>query len=313
MTTALEQLVSEFVDRDEELRLFREMRETNRKNILVVWGDSGLGKSSLLARMTHECARHGLAKAEVIWTETRPHDYKAVMRKIRDDVLSSLGGVASEPGSFALFSRFTDLINYFTQEHYQQLTIRVEGVPSINVAGQAAIQSGARVGDIAGIIVKDLMLNTARSDMAVPEAELMARLTDRFLADFEQALSRRPVAVFFDAAEKMSSDTEKWIWGELLTAARDGRLRNAIFVLCGQRPPPVDLVDRNWDGAVETKQLEPPAHGHIVDYLARRGVEAASREDLATMIEAAGMRTFLSIATTVDSFLRRQAQRQRSG
>jgi hypothetical protein len=309
MTTNLEQLVAEFVDRDEEMRLFCELLESGRKSILVVWGDSGLGKSSLLAKMIHECARQRLAKAEVTWTDTRPHDYKAVMRKIRDDVLSSFGGAAAAAGSHAPFAPFTDLINYFTVEHYE-LTVKVEGISAINVAGQAVIQSGAQVGDIAGIIVKDLMFNSARSDMAVPEPERMARLTDRFLDDFAQALARKRLVVFFDAVEKVSPDTEKWLWGELLSAARDGKLANAVFVVCGQRRPE---LDRHWDRSVETAELLPPAHPHIVDYLARRGVEGASREALATMLEATGQRTYAAIATAVDGYLKLEAQRRRRG
>jgi hypothetical protein len=309
MTLSIAQLVEEFVDRDEEMELFRELLETGRKSILVVWGDSGLGKSSLRAKMIHECARQRLAKAEVTWTATRPHDYMAVMRKIRDDVLSSFGDAAAAAGAYAPFAAFTDLINYLTVPHYE-LTVKVEGVSTINVASQAVIQGGAQVGDIAGIIVKDLMITNARPDMAVPEPERMARLTDRFLADFAQALERKRLVVFFDDVQKMKPDTEKWLWGELLAAARDGKLGNAAFVLCGQRRP---KLDRHWRTSVEIAELLPPAHGHVVEYLARRGVEAASREALATMLEATGQRTYAAIATAVDGFKELEKQRRLRG
>jgi len=305
MTTLLERRLSEFVDREDELRRFCEMLEGRGKNILVVWGDSGLGKSSLLARLIHECAQRRWVKAEVTWTVTRPHDYLAVMRKLRDDLLSSSGAAAAAPASPAPFAAFTDLVNYFTVEHYE-LTVKVEGGASIRVAEQASIQDGAAVGDVAGIVVKDVMLNSVRADMAVPETQRMARLTDRFLQDWQQVAGSVPVVVFFDAIEKMSPDTVKWLWGELLAPVRDGGLANVFFVLCGQQPPE---LDRDWDLAVETTQLKPLPHAHIVDYLARRGVEETSREALATLLEVTSGGKIAAIAAAVDGFLKLQAQR----
>ncbi|HEX9941026.1 MAG TPA: ATP-binding protein [Thermoanaerobaculia bacterium] len=302
----LERRLAEFVDREAEMQLFCDMLETGSKSILVVWGDSGLGKSSLLAKMIHECAQRRVAKAEVTWTKTRPYDYLGVMRKIRDDVLSSLHNTPQPSGSLLPFTRFTDLANYFTVEHYE-LTVRVEGVSSIHVAQQATIQ-GSTTGDIGGIIVKDVMLNSARSDMAVPEAERMARLTDRFLEDLRGVVGRERLVVFFDAVEEISADTEKWVWGELLCAARNGRLENTVFVLCGEKKPE---LDRDWDYAVETAELRPLSHEHIVDYLARRGVEESQREALALMLEATTQGRIAQIATNVDAFLKLQAQRKR--
>jgi GTPase SAR1 family protein len=300
MTTVLERRLAEFVDREAEMQLFCQMLETAGKNVLAIWGDSGLGKSSLLAKMIHECAQRRVAKSELTWTDTRPHDYLAVMRKIRDDILSSLQNSSTGLGSPAPFAPFTDLLNYFTVEHYE-LTVKVEGVSSIHVAQEAVIQD-AKVGDIAGILVKDVMLNTARSDMAVPEAERMARLTDRFLEDLIRAVTSERLVVFFDAVQKMSPDTAKWVWGELLAAVRDGRLQNVTFVLCGQNKPE---LDREWDYAVEIKGLQPLSHEHIVDYLTRRGIEEG-RDQLATMLEVATQGKISQIATLVDGFLKRQ-------
>src|SRR5437899_1373873 len=133
---------------------FCNMLDVDDVSIMVVTGDGGIGKSSLLARMMHECAQRKLRRADVVWTETRSHDYLAIMRKIRDDV-----GVES-------FHAFTDLVNYFTVPRYE-LSINVTGVRSIEVARGAAIE-GSTVGDIAGVIIKDSMLTIPRTDMAIP-------------------------------------------------------------------------------------------------------------------------------------------------
>src|SRR6266478_2140375 len=100
MKSELERRLAEFVNRKAEMARFCEMLDGHDKLIMLISGDSGLGKSSLFARMIHECAVRNRKKSEVVWTDTRPHDYMAVMRKIRDDFGSHL------------FKPFTDLINF---------------------------------------------------------------------------------------------------------------------------------------------------------------------------------------------------------
>ena len=169
MIGELERRLAEFVDREEELCAFCDMIDTGERPILVIWGDGGLGKSSLLARMIHECALRSIQKVEVVWTDTRNHDYLAVMRKIRDD----LGPL--------YFRAFTDQVNYFTVPHYQ-LTLKVEG--RVSVAEGATIE-GSTVGDVAGVLVKDSMFVVPRADISVSENDRMAQLTDRFLDDLK--------------------------------------------------------------------------------------------------------------------------------
>ena len=290
MPTLLDRRLAEFVDREDEMLRFLALLERGEKHILFVCGDSGLGKASLLlARMMHECAHRGLRKAEVVWTDTRPHDYIAVMRKIRDDL---------EPAAFAAF---TDLINFFTKNNYE-LTIRVEG--EVDVARNAKI-TDSTFGDVVGVMVKDFMINVPRSDMAVPEAERMARLTDRFLGDFKELLARQPIVLFLDSIEKMSPDTEKWLWGELLTAVRDAALSNLTVVLCGQRGRE---LDRDWEVCVEVSELRPLAYAHVVEYLAKRGVAEEHRAVLATMLLARTKGKVAEVAKDVDAFLKFQAQ-----
>ena len=57
-----------------------ELQPKIRPRIIAISGETGLGKSSLLARMIHEVAQRNLTKAEVTWTDTRKHDYLATMR-----------------------------------------------------------------------------------------------------------------------------------------------------------------------------------------------------------------------------------------
>src|SRR4051812_12560582 len=103
MTPLLQQRLAQFVDREGELKNFCRMLDddTYPRPIMILWGDGGMGKTSLLLRMVHECSLRDLTKAEIIWNDTRSHDYVAVMRKIRDDI------------GARRFIEFTNLVNFF--------------------------------------------------------------------------------------------------------------------------------------------------------------------------------------------------------
>jgi hypothetical protein len=288
MLTLQQQRLERFVDRDKEMACFTEMLRPDCKPIMLVWGESGIGKSSLLARMIHECALRKIRKAELTWTDTRNHDYLAIMRKVRDDV-----GVDE-------FKAFTDLINFFTVPKYE-LQISYAG-PEINV-------KGGQVGDIAGIVVKDVMLNAPRQDMAVPEAERMARLTDSFFSSLAEATRGGLLVVFLDAIEKMSLDTEKWICCEFVRAISEGQLRNVRLVACGQRKP--DLPE--YRTHVEEARLLPLGKPHIVEYLAKLGVVEEQREFAAGILLDATKGKLSDIANLAEGILMRQKSQGADG
>lgn len=255
-----ERRLAEFVDRDDELARFCALLDSTEKHIMVVWGESGIGKSSFLLRIVHECASRQLTKAEVVWKESTPHDYLAVMRKIRDDIGPEH------------FPAFTDLVNYYTQEGYRpqiNINLSLSAGGAIEVAGQARI-SGSDIGDIAGVIIKDSMFVLPRQDIQVPVHERRERLTRRFLEELNEAVSRSrraPLIVMLDAVEKMASDTDHWLWEQMLDAIRQGRLTGVKFVLCGQKPPP---DDRDWRLFLEEAGLKPLADKDILRYLEKR-------------------------------------------
>jgi hypothetical protein len=295
MNALLHRRLAEFVDREDEMRRFVGMLDSGDKRIMIVCGDSGLGKTSLVARMMHECGRRALRKAEVVWTDTRPHDYLGLMRKIRDDL---------DPRAFCGFS---DLVNFFTSNNYE-LVIRVDGANGVRVAERARI-TNAIVGDVSGVVIKDFMINVPRSDMAVPESERMARLTDRFIGDLKGYLARERVVLFLDAVEKMSADTRTWLWAELLTPVRDSALENLTVVLCGQGRP---ALDRDWEICVELAEVQPLKRIDIVEYLARRDVAEEHRGELATMLFAVTGGRVADVAKAVDAFLKLRAMSSQS-
>lgn len=282
--------IAEFVDRADEVERFCRMLESDEKHIMIVWGDSGIGKTSLRLRMVHECAQRKLNKAEVECGGTRTSGYLAIMRKIRDDV------------GLQYFNPFSDYVNFLTDPSYQpkvSFNINVQGLGGVAVA-QGAHISDANVGDIAGVVIKDNMLVLPRTDIAVPEEERMMRLTDRFVEGLGAALKENKLVVFLDAVEKMAPDTKQWLWQEPLLAVRSGRLTGIKFVLCGQEQP---QLDRDWRIFVEEAELHALALEHIETYLEKRGVEEALRNGLAMFLLANTKGKISLIAEGVDAFL----------
>jgi hypothetical protein len=263
--------------------------------VWLVSGAGGMGKSSLLLRMMHECSSRTLPTAEVIWTETRNHDYLGVMRKIRDDI------------GAPKFQDFTKLVNFFTDPQPSRVEVAVDVKGAINVGQDLTVAGNGQVGTIAGVVVRDLMLTVPRSDLGIPDSERMARLTDQFIAELAAAAEVSRIVVFFDAVEKATDPTHRWIWGELFGALRDGRLLNVNFVVGGRTVPPIDEA---FLPLVEQRALAPLSREHIIEYLIRRDLDPGEgqRQELADFILAFTGGNPLKVANGVESVIFARAQ-----
>ena len=145
------------------------------------------------------------------------------------------------------------------------------------------------------------MLTDPHAGMQDSASERRARLTDAFAADMGAAFKDREAVIFFDAVEKMTEDTEDWVWGELLPAACEGRLGEVKFVLSGRRKP---AVDRLWRGVIEVAELQPLPREHVLLYLKKRGVAEADREVLAKTLLMITKGNMLALANYVDGYLK---------
>lgn len=291
MQTELEIRLAEFVDRDAEMKRFCDMFECSGKAIMFISGEGGYGKSSLLARMIHECAAKHLRKSEITWTETQNHDYLGIMRKIRDDVGPQY------------FQGFTTLVNQFTDPSVR-ITIAAN-TANINVA-QGLTAENSSIGDIGAIIVKDSMFVIPKGDRSVPESERMIPLTNAFLDNLATAANAMgPLVIFFDAVEKMTQETAKWVLGELLRAVQTGALPKVYFVHCGRQKPD---VDRYMGSVVEEAELGPLGQKDIALYLEKRGIEQESRLPFSELLLTITKGNPLQIANYMDALLKRRTK-----
>jgi hypothetical protein len=296
MISFMQQRLSRFVDRESEMNSFCRMLDEHDwpRPIMAVWGEGGMGKSALFMRMIHECSLRDLVKADIAWTDTRNHDYLAVMRKIRDDV-----GAAG-------FEKFTNLVNFFTVPQYR-LEVTVGTNAQTEVAKGATFGPNSQVGFMGGVIVqeggiviKDLMLTDPRNDLGISESDRMGRLTDQFVLELNAIASTRRVVIFLDAVEKATEATQRWVWAELFGALREDRLANVCVVVGGRNQP---QIDEGWRSLIEERKLGPLKKEHIVEYLTKRGLypDEAVREGVAEAVLAFTGGNPFKVASTVET------------
>lgn len=292
--------LAEFVDRAAEMDLYAKVIDESDRQIMLVSGGTGMGKTSLLLRMIHESAQRKLQKAEVTWTDTLVYDYMAVLRKLRDDL------------GLEHFGAFTDLINYYTDANYQprldvRLNVDLGPQTSVKVAEGSQI-TGSAVGDIAGVLIRDNMIVVQRPDIAVPIEVRREELTRRFLAGLHDASANQRIVVFFDSFEKTSEATAQWVWEQLLPPVRDGQLPNVRWIICGQRSPP---QDRDWLDFLALAELKPLGPGDVEAYIRKRVAGQVQMSDetfryLAGMLQVATNGRPTDVAEKVDLFLASQ-------
>ena len=283
--TLLERKLAEFVDRTTQMRRFCEILKSRAKPIIFVSGDGGSGKSSLLARMIHECSLQKVGKTRIEWTETRNPDYLTIMRSLRDD----LGAEH--------FSPFTALVNAYYDDRVK-LDLTVNSTGNITVGAGARFESST-VGDMSAVLVRDCMIVVPRRDLGVSENERMLRLTHTFLADLAVFTATTPVVMFFDAVEKMTDEARKWMWCEFMAAVRDNLVPNIICVHCGRTKP--DL-DRDTRLVMEETALGPLGLSDIEEYLKKRDIICSAPRELATFILAVTGGHPIDVASKVDLF-----------
>ena len=282
-------VLAAFVDRQAELGRFCEMLESDEKPIMIVWGDDGIGKSSLLLRLIHECASRKLRKAEVFASRTRFNTYLEILRKIRDDLGPEL------------FPNFTQLVNcLFPNPLQPRAPIKIDiGGGAQSVLERAKLENVTIHGDVAGVIIKDFMINVPDPSMNIPLQDRMNLLTTEFLKDLAPIVQNEMLVVLFDDIQELTDETYKWLWEGIISALEEGRLKNIRFVLCGRAKPQLE-------GAavlsVKEAPLQPLGLSDVENYLERIGHVEEGRLAAAQMLWAASGGVPLKVAKAVDSY-----------
>jgi hypothetical protein len=293
-------VLAAFVDRQAELGRFCEMLENDEKPIMLVWGDDGIGKSSLLQRLIHECSTRKLRKAEILATKDRFNTWLKIMRKVRDDLGAEF------------FPKFTQLVNYFFPDPAQALPMPAI---NINVSGAQSVLERAKLenvtigGDVTGVMVKDLMINVPRQDMHISPRDQLVYLTDAFVENLAPLVEDQMLVILFDDVQELTAETYAWLWEELVGAATSGKLKNVRFVVCGQTKPELKGDARMM---VKEAPLGPLAVDDVDLYLMRSGLraEANERRVIAEWLHSDTDGIPLEVATQVDAYFQKHPDRR---
>lgn len=280
-------LLADFVDRNQQLADFVQLTE-KRGGILCLWGPGGIGKSTLVSRLTEECNLRHMQWVHVEWRDSRLYGYLDFMRRVRDETQKEL------------FFSFNDVVNFYTVPQYR-LKIEAACSPIGNVKVEIGDVSNSEVEIQVGhkIVVRDLMLQAQRPDQGVSENTVMIEVTNAFFRCLAECIRKAKLVIFCDAMEKADSRMTAWLCGELLTRIRDGELTNLLVVLAAREPLPIDPSFAQF--AVE-HQLQGLDTCHVLEYLEKKGVSDGDllAEFLATEYNGNPLR----IASSVNAFLR---------
>lgn len=276
LRSILEQRIHDFVDRMAELQGFSSFTESEEKLILLIRGPVGMGKSSLLARMRHECGKRELPHVAIDCQEISLNTYYQVMCKMRDEL--------KRP---ELFQGFTSLTQSFES-------------PRIHIDVEQDIKEIQAGGSAIGVKIDTLNVSGPATS-GVPEPERMVRLTEQFVGSLERAAQGTRLVVLLDETHVMTDQSKLWLWAQLLKSLLENRLPTVRFVVAARERP---QMDRYMSNIVEEVELKPLGIDDIVEYLRRRNVYETDED----MQKAAALGMYASthgnpmmVATAVDS------------
>lgn len=199
-------LVGKFVDRDREVEQFLAMlRGDDPHCILLLNGDSGVGKTWLIDVLRHQCSLKEVHAARIDFSSTKTYDFLALCREIRD----ALGAEVFKP--------LTDKLNWCTTIGYQ-LALKWRGNErSVSKSGDW-LANLEYEGNIADLTCEDrlnefLLPNLSRIQVGNALAKQLA--ADAQILAAEQ--NRRPVT-FFDDVDAADEETRQWLREDLLPA-----------------------------------------------------------------------------------------------
>jgi tetratricopeptide (TPR) repeat protein len=274
----------EFVGREDQLKVFREnihlsIDDDRRRFIFNIWGQGGIGKTSLLS----ECRKIAEEKSFFI----------AYVDEDAKDVPSTMGMIAEQ------FERQGHPLKAFSERYrvYRQKRQELETDPEAPngfsaFAGRTMARGVLQLVDyvpVANVITSSIDKDTkdALVGQAGDFASYVARkvtnkdevrlvldplevLTPLFLRDVKEIAGKHSIALFFDTYERTGDFLDAWLRNNL--EGRYGELPANIVILIAGRH---ELVRNEWsqyDGLVAHLPLEPFTENEAQEYLTRKGV-----------------------------------------
>ena len=266
--------LQDFVDREEELKILRQMLDGERRErVLDICAGGGTGKSYLLRRMRQECWERGLPCALAEFAPTWQPDPPKLMRELAE----RLGGEhfrdfrqqekrrrGAPPGGGDLASLRKQLEIHrrnLADLEIQRAQYGIAAPPDINRKIEHEKAEIARL---------QAQLGMREGWLAGEREQWLRALSRAFCDDLLALTAERPAVLLLDGYEHTPAETADWIQKWLLEEAvreQDARL---VLVLAG-RPagarPCFEPWGSWWRLVVRRERLSPLRYEHVHEYL----------------------------------------------
>lgn len=237
MTSKIERL---FTDRESELNLFAQMvRREIPQRVLAIEAASGYGKSWLIDRYEAWCRDEHVPCVRL--------DFDAARE----------GGPLSPEIILEKAGEAMGLMPASDLETFARLLKEATGGPASVDVGSGAVISGARFGDIANIIIKDLHVSSPIVDPLARRHQATHRFR-RALA----ACGPQPAVWLVDTCEKATDnpDTADWLTGAIVGHVARNDSLPLVLVLAGRSLP---ALKSDWEDCILPLKLKPFDPGEV--------------------------------------------------
>jgi tetratricopeptide (TPR) repeat protein len=270
----------QFVGREAEIDLFEGTLVASPRPFLIlsIWGQGGVGKSTLVERFGRIAAEHGATLA------TSDHEQSDVPTTLAR-LASALGEAGHELNEFGkLERRYWELRHGIASDPAAPpgvLDFLVRGAAGIAVRSASLVPGGAEVRDVVlgpnasahaadfGSAALAYIAQRFKKNEKVLLLETVRVLTEAFLADVDRLTTNRAVVLVFDTHERTAEYLDKWLL-DLLAGGFGQFSVNVLFVISGR-----DRLGHEWNairGAIREVELDVFDQDEARRYLSSRGV-----------------------------------------
>lgn len=279
MTSRIEQW---FTNREYQMVLFAQMvRREIPQRILAIEAPSGHGKSWLTDRYENWCRHEGVPCVRLDFDPVRE------------------GGLLSPEYILAKAGDAMGEMPVSDQETLIHLHIEIAGGPASVSVGESAVISGARFGDIANLIIKELHLPPLNIDALTRRHQATRR--------FHSALTAcgpRPAVWLVDTCDRAADnlDTANWLTGEILNRIACDDSLPLVMVLSGRS---LLHIEPEWENCIRHISL-PPFDEKQTHVLACERIGAKLTLEMVSFLHKASGGVPQTIVGLVENYLRAQ-------